>query len=206
MIRRLALAVLLAPVLYLLAGTLGGAIRIGEVADPPDAAVLLLHGPIHTDIVLPVTPEVRRSFAFLKASGMAMDDPAIRWIVIGWGARDFYMRTATASDLAIGPVMRAIAGDSAVIRVETGGTEWDTSQLAQVPLTAAQFTRLVGTIRDSFADTVPLAGPGFNAFDAFYPAHGRFNLLRTCNVWVGNVLRQAGARVGIWTPFTWTLV
>ena len=196
---------MLAVLLYLAAGTLGGLIRTGKVADSADAVVLLLPSPIHTDIVLPVTPEVRRAFAFLADAGQPITDPATTWIVVGWGAHDFYQRTRTAGDLRLRPALRAIMGDSAVMRIETGGAGWDTSRLSRVSLTAAQFTRLVTGIRASVSRPVPLPGPGFTPWDAFYPATGRFTLWRTCNVWVGDMLRQAGARVGIWTPFTWTL-
>ncbi|WP_237060218.1 TIGR02117 family protein [Loktanella sp. M215] len=191
--------------LFLGVGTLGGVIRTGDTAALADAVVLLLPSPIHTDIVLPATPEVRRAFAFLADAGQPIGDPATAWIVVGWGAHDFYMQTQTASDLRLRPALKAIMGDTAVMRIETGGSGWDTSALSRVTLNASQFSRLVAGIRGSIADTIPLPGPGFNPWDAFYPAKGRFTLWRTCNVWVGDMLRQAGARVGIWTPFTWTL-
>ena len=37
--------------------------------------------------------------------------------------------------------------------------------------------------------------------DAFYPANGRYSLLQTCNVWTGSLLRDAGVKMGWWTPF-----
>lgn len=191
--------------LYVAAGTLGGVIKAGTRPAVPDTQVLLLPGPIHTDIVLPLTAQVRRAFGFLAQAGQPILDPQSAWLVVGWGAHDFYTRTGTASDFRLVPALKAISGDSAVMRVELGAAQWDTSALSRVPLSASQFTTLIGAIRAGFSSQQALDLPGLTAWDTFYPANGRFNLLRTCNVWAGDMLRQAGARVGIWTPFTWTL-
>ena len=45
-----------------------------------------------------------------------------------------------------------------------------------------------------------LAIEGYTPTDGFYAAKGRFDLLRTCNVWIGERLRDAGLRFGRWTP------
>jgi len=41
---------------------------------------------------------------------------------------------------------------------------------------------------------------GYTATDGFFAAKGRFSILRTCNVWIGDQLRAAGLRFGRWTP------
>ena len=204
LIRRFLWLLLALPLAYLAAGTAGGLIRTGA-APGPDAGidVLLLRSPIHTDLVLPVTPEVAGEFAFLAEAGLPVAEAA--WLVVGWGGRAFYIQTATWSDLRLDTTWASVTGDDAVMHVELGGAGWDTSALDRVALTPAQFSRLLDGIRASFAEAAPLDVPGYSDFDRFYPATGRFQIWRTCNVWVGDMLRQAGARVGVWTPFNWTL-
>lgn len=47
---------------------------------------------------------------------------------------------------------------------------------------------------------MPIPGPGFGPTDRFFAAHGRFDILRTCNTWISDMLRAAGLRFGAWTP------
>ena len=47
--------------------------------------------------------------------------------------------------------------------------------------------------------------PGYDVYDAFYEANGRYSATHTCNSWTGNALAAAGVRMGWWTPFPWTV-
>jgi hypothetical protein len=38
--------------------------------------------------------------------------------------------------------------------------------------------------------------------DVFYEGDGGYNAFYTCNEWAGAALREAGVRVGAWTPFS----
>ncbi len=144
---------------------------------------------------------------FLNADDVPIDSPAVALLVVGWGARDFYTTTGSYTDLSLGPVWRAITGDATVMRVLLAGEITDAAGISWLDLTDQQFAALLEEVRRGFAGGAPdaLDHPGLNGRDVFYPGTGRFHLFRTCNVWVGDVLRRAGIRVGIWTPFTWSL-
>ncbi len=185
---------------------MGGAIKTGDTAIG-DIRIGLLPGPIHTDLLLPVTDDVRARLAFLVNGRMDIEDPGVAWVVVGWGARDFYTTTGDYTDLRPRPVWRAITGDASVMRVFLAGEITEDAGITWIDVDAQQFATLLTEVRAGFAgaDPAPLDHPGLNGQDTFYPGTGRFNLFRTCNVWVGDVLRKAGLRVGIWTPFTWSL-
>ncbi|WP_370642121.1 TIGR02117 family protein [Yoonia sp. I 8.24] len=192
--------------MYLLAGTVGGMVRTGS--KPPDEGGIeigLFAGPIHTDILIPATAQVRDRFGFLAAAGMPINHPDVSWVSVGWGARDFYTTTGDYTDLSLRPVWRAVTGDHAVMRVDLAGPLRADLDVTRLQLSPDQFATLLDAISAGFASDNPIDHPGFNATDRFYPATGRFHLLRTCNVWVGDVLRGAGVRVGLWTPFIWSL-
>ena len=202
-----ALAVVLAVALYLGAGTLGGLIP-GAVADipdgqGPDVTILLLPGPIHTDILVPMTPQVRETFAFAEADGVPVAAPGADWLIVGWGARQFYTRTRTWGDMRPGPVLRAITGDTSTLRLGALGPLTTDEGLTALTLSAGQFDALLAAIRAETGPVLPV--PGFGTADRFYASDGHFSILRTCNAWVGEVLRASGIPTGIWTPFTWTL-
>lgn len=129
---------------------------------------------------------------------MPVSNPAVDWVLAGWGARDFYTSTGSYSDMRPGPVWRAMTGDASVLRVEVLGPI-DPTGLTRVPLSERQFTRLLGAIAATRTGA-RLADAGFTATDGFFEARGRFSILRTCNTWIGEMLRAAGLRFGRWTP------
>ncbi len=161
-------------------------------------AIHLVGTAIHYDFVLPATPETRAAFAFAGGVGVPVGAAEARWILVGWGARDFYTATGTYADMEAGPIWRAVTGDDSVLRIDVLG-DVDLSGTPVLRLSTAQYARLLAAIRAS-TDGTALAHPGFTASDAFFEGAGRFDLWRTCNVWVGEMLQAAGLRFGRWTP------
>lgn len=205
--RRLAMLAALVPgiivaltILWFLAGLLGSVLTMpaGGVAAQDDDRVdiHLVGSAIHYDFLLPATSEVRAAFAFAGDAGVPVDY-ADR-VLVGWGARDFYTATGSYGDIRAGPVWRALTGDASVLRVDALG-RLDLSGQLRLSLTAAQFSALLSAITASTTGEV-LPDAGFTATDAFFEGRGRFHLMRTCNVWVGEMLRAAGLPFGRWTP------
>ncbi len=206
-LRALTIALAL-PFFYLVFGLMGGLIP-GPVAQI-DAAqgqvrIGLARGPIHYDFLLPIDADLRGRFAFVQAAGVPLNDPRARWLMIGWGAAEFYTATGAYGDIAFGPVAHAITGDSAVLRVDAVGPVDGVPGVRFIIVTPAQYAALVSGIEASFrhgADGMPMASgaPGFGLTDAFFQAEGQFNIFYTCNAWIGTQLRRAGVPMGIWTP------
>ncbi|MGR3507743.1 MAG: TIGR02117 family protein [Sulfitobacter sp.] len=197
------------PALYLMAAIYGA--MIARSAEPGvdghelTRDVLLLRGPIHYDILLPIDDLSRARFAGLAQAGIPLTAPQARWLVIGWGARRFYTETPTYSDLSLGNVWRGIIGDDSVLRVDVAGELYKDLPIRHLRLAETEYRALLDGIWESFALT-PEGLPdridvkGYTSSDVFLAARGRFNILRTCNVWIGEQLRAAGVRFGIWTP------
>jgi len=161
----------------------------------------LVAGPIHYDFLLPATKQTRAVFGFAKAAGVPVAHIDVEWIVIGWGARGFYTTVGGYSDLTLDSVLRGILGDTAVLRVDVATRLPDDFEMRRVGLSGVQYAALLRHIRSELEDVpVELATSGFTATDAFYSASGRFNIVRTCNVWVAETLRAAGVGFGVWTP------
>lgn len=161
---------------------------------------MLVNGPIHYDILIPIEI-ARRDMGWLAAQGIALDHPEVHWLLLGWGAREFYTTTGTYADVSLRAIWRGLTGDSAVMRVSVVGTLGD--EWPRVAMSGEQMQMLVQAATRSFAEgdaTRPLDHPGFSDFDLFFPAVGRFHALNTCNVWVGDMVRAAGLRFGRWTP------
>ena len=203
----LALGALLAA--YLLAA-IAGALIPGPMQEAPErpgppVTIHLVSGPIHYDFVLPLTHETRAAFAPLADQGLPVDAPGARWLIIGWGAQEFYTTTGSYADLSLTAIWRSFTGDASVLRADVIGPLRAGLDLPALTLSAGQYTRLLAAIsgrlrRDDTGAPIPLDAPGFGSTDRFFAAHGRFDILRTCNTWVAAMLRAAGLRFGAWTP------
>lgn len=168
---------------------------------PAEVEIGLIATPIHYDLLLPLTDDLRTRFVFANAAGVGVDDPAAGWLLVGWGARDFYATAGRYSDISYAAVAKAIIGDRSVLRIEA----WPAGPLDQfaaatpLRLTKPGYEALLTHILAERDPSAP-GFPGLTGTDAFFPAQSRFNALNTCNVWMGRALRAAGVPAGSWTP------
>lgn len=204
---RFLVLVLALPVLYLLASVVLPLIPGPgpDLSGPPARLIGLLQGPIHTDILFPLPPEVRERFAFAEAAGVPLNHPDAQWLAFGWGSAAFYTTAGTYADITASAVLTAASGDEAVIRLDALGPLPPMENLRFVTLSEAQFQALLTQTSAALAAETRLAHPGLTGTDAFFPAHGHFSLFRTCNVWLGETLRAAGIPFGLWTPANWSV-
>jgi uncharacterized protein (TIGR02117 family) len=194
--------------LYLGAAALGGVIGNGAPAMAPTNdlyRVGLIIGPVHTDLLIPLTPYLRARMAFAAEAGVPVGDPGAEWLIVGWGAEEFYTTVGAYSDLTAQAVWSGITGDASVLRVDVAGRIGDFEGIDLLALTPDQFGALTDAVletfeRDAAGAPVALDAPGFTFSDAFFRAQGGFHLFRTCNVWVSNVMARAGVPFGRWTP------
>lgn len=198
---------------YGLAALLGAMIPSGAAkpaTGPRSHQVLLVAGPIHYDFLIPLDPQVRRQFGFLAASGLAITDPRSEWLVIGWGAREFYTTIGDYRDIELSAIVKGALGDRSVLRVDVLGALPPLPDMPKIGFTDAEFDALLSAMASSFE-----AGPaqqvqrlphsGFTHSDAFFAAKGRFHLFRTCNTWVAQMIRASGRRFGAWTPLPYSV-
>jgi uncharacterized protein (TIGR02117 family) len=198
---------LLPIVAYIAAGLLGAVIPSGTAVpqQTPRHQIGLISGPIHYDFLIPITPELRRQFDFASLNGVPISDPEAEWLIIGWGAEGFYTTVGGYGDLTIPVIWRAAMGDASVMRVDVTGPVADMSGITFFKLDDGHYAAFMAAVLESFSlaqDGSPIAlpYPGFTTTDGFFAGNGRFHLLRTCNVWVGEVMRAAGLPFGRWTP------
>ena len=175
------------------------------------AQVLVLAGPIHTDIAIPIDEATRERFGFLRAAGVPIDDPAARWLLFGWGGRAFYLETPTWRDLRPGPVARALTVDRAVLHVDVlGEVAVPQEGVRAYAVDATARERLETAILASFdvrgGRPAVIPDKGYGVTDRFFEATGWFNLFGGCNTWTAAMLREAGLTTGWWTPLSATLL
>ena len=170
------------------------------VAGPDTVDLFVETNGVHTGLTLPV----------FAAGVNWMDDfpitdanPALpaTHIVIGWGSRDFYLHTPTWAQLKLSTALRAGSGlDSTLLHVGHLANPTEQTWRRPLRLSAARYRVLAAGIRAMRAPGGVIGG--YTADDVFYPATGRYTAARTCNEWVGERLREAGVRTGVWTPLS----
>ena len=104
-------AIICLPLIYF-GAALGGAAIPGERADLPagtEYLIGLVHGPLHFDLMLPLSPELRARYGFATAAGVPVANPQAEWLLVGWGAAAFYTSTARLADMTLSPVVRGLA-------------------------------------------------------------------------------------------------
>ncbi|MEM8591493.1 MAG: DUF2459 domain-containing protein [Pseudomonadota bacterium] len=184
--------------LILVGGALVPKRGVAQIEGGAARDVWLIRGPIHTDFVLRVDDTLREAFQFASLG------PEAGWVIVGWGSEGFYTTTGTYLDLSLPVIWRAATGDDAVLRVlgvpfgVPGPSEWADQR---VSFSEAQYRVLLAGIARDVRGPV-MAGVSLSQGDAFYPAAGRFNILRTCNSWLAEKLAEAGLRTGAFTPTT----
>ncbi|HXV29312.1 MAG TPA: TIGR02117 family protein [Sinorhizobium sp.] len=172
--------------------------------------ILLLSGPIHTDIAIPLDDDVRAKFAFLESAGVPLRHPGAQWLIFGWGGRAFYLETPTWSELKPVPVLKAFSLDRSVLHVDVAGHIVEPqASVVGFDVDGEAFRRLVDFVSESFqregGTVLPVEGFSYGPNDRFFEAKGYFNILFGCNTWTAGALREAGLRTGLWNPVPTTL-
>lgn len=206
-ILRLLAVILALPFLYLAASVVLPLIPGPgpDYSGPPTRTIGLLQGPIHTDLLLPLTPDTRARFAFAEGAGVPISHPQAQWLILGWGSAAFYTTAGTFADITPMAVLTAALGDAAVIRLDVTGPLARLPNLRFLRLSERQYQALLTETAAAFASHTRLNHPGLTGHDAFFPAQGRFHAFNTCNVWLGQIFRAAGIPFALWTPTNWSV-
>ena len=212
---RLAAALLLPPLAYLLLALLLGLLPVNRdwTPTPPEAggiSVWLRTNGVHAELVLPAAAPYDWRIELPPAEVVDAErlarPPALDWIAFGWGDRAFFIQTRSWADLRTGTALSALLGlGPAAMYVNY--LAWPQDYRAQrIDLSAAEYARLVaaqraGFARDATGRPIRIDDPGYFDTDAFFEGAGRYTAWLTCNEWIRRVLAQAGVRTAAWAPF-----
>ncbi|MCP4072474.1 MAG: TIGR02117 family protein [Hyphomicrobiales bacterium] len=203
---------------YLLSALVGGLIaspenisRTAIVEEKDKVDLYLLSTLLHVDIAIPVTDEVKRQFAFLEEDGFSLSHPQLKYLIIGWGSREFYTSTKTLMDIGPGPVFSAVTGDESVIHIIFSANVPQIDEIKKVTVARSGLRAMIknikaGFTRSTLGNPILLRGVSHGLGDVFYEAKEHFNIFQPCNIWTAKMLRSAGVKTGIWTPTTYSLM
>jgi len=160
---------------------------------PPTEKIYVISGGWHTELGL--------SFEALSGPLAALkpDFPGARYLIFGWGARDYYM----ARNPGIGDLLRAVAPGPAVMLVIplqiSPEAFFGASNVFVLPAPPEGIQRISQFLREYLAveenGTPDRISTGPYPQSVFYASTGTYNLSHTCNTWTAEALRVAGLPV-----------
>jgi uncharacterized protein (TIGR02117 family) len=148
----------------------------------------------HTEIGLAID-KLSPSLATLAKAA-----PDVRYVVFGWGQRDYYMAEHPGSGDLIGAAVPSPAVVLMIPLNETPATFFaDGSKVFAVPTAQGGLDHLSRFIHESIRwtsrDRPERLGAGPYPASSFYASTETYSLVQTCNTWTAEALRVAGLPV-----------
>ena len=162
---------------------------------------------VHTDLLLPVKNEIINWQDLYEPAHFRNGWAYAQYIAFGWGDKGFYLNTPEWSDLKLNTALKALFIPSAsVMHVSLWPQPEENDLIKKVVISESEYKKIIEDIINSFSrnydgDFMKVNHPGYGDFDLFFESPLKFHLLKTCNVWTNGVLKSAGIRTSIWTPF-----
>jgi uncharacterized protein (TIGR02117 family) len=159
---------------------------------------------VHVSIIVPMTAAGEDLSDFIRPEDL--NDPSLygTHFMIGWGHKAVYRNAKTWADVRSGDVASAVFGsDETTMHVYHLINPQPASYRKQFNVRPGEYRKIIAQIRASFqtgAQGHTAAYPAYGPNNIFYDANGHYSAVNTCNNWTGRVLRDAGIRVGVWTP------
>lgn len=211
---RLGVLLLILVLLYGIAGVAGSLWPANPRTNPPADAITIYvsDNGIHTGLILPARSDLADFSDLVRDRDIAVPARASDHLLFGWGDRAFYLETPTWGELRPGTALNALFGsDATLLHVDHVAPPVPGESIRPITVTREQFRAIATAIREDFVTDLqgraqPVRGSGYGETDVFYEAWGRYSAYRTCNEWTGRILRDAGVRVGKWTPFSFGLM
>jgi uncharacterized protein (TIGR02117 family) len=123
--------------------------------------------------------------------------PEAEYLEMSWGDRDYFPATEEGVGLALraafwsrGSVLHVVGFKGSV------RDNFSDGEIIEIAVSREAFQRLSQFVSRSFSREDPSipaqSQPGLVSYSRFYPAVGRFSILRTCNTWIAEALKSAG--------------
>jgi uncharacterized protein (TIGR02117 family) len=158
---------------------------------------------VHVSLILPMAAVGEDFSDLIRPEHLSNPDLYGTHFMIGWGHGAVYRNAQTWSDVRSGDIGSAIIGsDDTTLHIYHLVNPQLSSIRKRFRVSAAQYRVIVAEVRASFKlkGGRSTAYPAYGPNNLFYDSVGRYSAINTCNEWTGRVLRNAGVKVGIWTP------
>lgn len=191
---------------YFAAASLGSLIPANNNwREPADGVQLFVEtNGVHVSLIVPMTAAGEDLSDLIRPDQLANRDLYGTHAMIGWGQGAVYRNAQTWGDVRSGDIAGAVVGsDDTTLHIYHVINPQPMRGRKAFRVTEAQYRKIIASIRATFRldkNGRSTALPAYGPDNLFYDSNGHYSALNTCNEWTAAVLRNAGVRVGIWTP------
>jgi uncharacterized protein (TIGR02117 family) len=159
---------------------------------------------VHVSLIVPMSAAGEDLSDLVRPEHLPNRDLYGTHAMIGWGHGRVYRNARTWGDVRSGDIGSAIIGsDYTTLHVYHLINPQPLAHRKTLRVTPQQYRSIVRQIRATFRlgkNVESVAHPAYADDNLFYDSNGHYSAINTCNNWTGNILRNAGVRMGIWTP------
>ncbi len=192
--------------LYMLAALAGSHVPANNGWKQPNEGVDIFveTNGVHVSLVVPISAAGEDLSDLIRPDQLS--DPMLygTHAMIGWGHGNVYRNAETWGDVKSGDIASAIIGsDFTTLHVYHLIDPPPLPHRKKLRVTQEQFRSIIRQIRAMFRldnEGQSIAHPAYGVDNVFYDSHGHYSAIYTCNSWTGEILRNAGVRIGVWTP------
>lgn len=159
---------------------------------------------VHVSLIVPMTAAGTDLSDLIRPEHLSNRDLYGTHAMIGWGHGSVYRNAQTWGDVKSGDIVSAIvSSDDTTLHVYHVSNPKALPHRKILRVSPQQYHIIISQIRQTFRlDTTgqSRAHPAYGPDNLFYDSYGHYSAIHTCNNWTGDILRNAGVQVGIWTP------
>lgn len=192
--------------LYMLAALVGSLVPANsDWRQPADGIDIYVEtNGVHVSLIVPMAAAGEDLSDLIRPEHLSNRDLYGTHVMIGWGHGRVYRNAATWDEVKSGDIASAIVGsDFTTLHVYHLVDPKPLPHRRKLTVSSAEYRRIIANIRQTFrldANGASVTYPGYAADNVFYDSVGHYSALNTCNNWTANILKNAGVRIGIWTP------
>lgn len=207
--KRIIIGIVVFVILYFSLGYCCSRIVISEEDNTPkEIAVFIKTNGKHTDIVVPVSNDIKDWRKEIPFHNNVSQDSVYNYLAFGWGDKGFFIDMPTWDDITFKLAFKAAfwLGTTAIHTTYYKDlTESDDCR--KIMISKQQYGDLVAFISERFERDLDgcfiniKTDATYGNSDAFYEAKGRYNLFYSCNTWANDALKSCGQKHCLWTFF-----
>jgi uncharacterized protein (TIGR02117 family) len=159
---------------------------------------------VHVSLIVPISAAGEDLSDLIRPEDLTNRDLYGTHAMIGWGHGPVYRSARTWGDVRSGDIGSAIVGSNdTTLHIYHLIDPKPLTHRKRFLVNQRQYRKIIASIRATFRlspDRRSNAYPAYAPDNLFYDSVGRYSAIITCNEWTGAILRNAGVRIGIWTP------
>ena len=196
----------LAVCIYMAAALVGSHIAAnGDWRSPREGVDIFVESNgVHVSLILPMAAAGEDLSDVIRPDQLADRSLYGTHAMIGWGHGAVYRNAKTWGDVKGRDVLSAIFGSNdTILHVYHLVDPRPLPYRKRLRVSVDEYHLIVSQVRSKFqldANQLSVAHLAYGPDNLFYDSSGHYDALFTCNTWVGDVLKNAGVQVGIWTP------